>query len=134
VVTAATAAACLAALVVIFLQGRRWGRGTHWLAIGLLVAMPLGLLTSLHCHDYDLVLMIPSLVAYLKSGSTAMTPRWLLVPTVVLVPAFLLPFYADIHYGYLLKGGLINPLFVGLVLYSAVGIQAAARLAAQEKG
>lgn len=75
--------------------------------------MPLGLVTALHCHIYDLVLLIPCLIVL--GAKYSAKPVEALGLMLGLMP-FLLPFYIYIHYDYLLKGGVINPLFVLLLV------------------
>lgn len=82
-------------------------------AEALTLIMPLGLVTALHCHIYDLVLLIPCLIMLgIKHSAKPLEALGLMLG---LMP-FLLPFYIYIHYDYLLKGGMVNPLFVLLLI------------------
>jgi hypothetical protein len=72
----------------------------------------------MHCHDYDLLLLIPSLVAMtqLKSLPLGRYMPWI---AAVAAATFLQPFYADIHYGYLLKANpQLNPHFFALLVFA----------------
>jgi len=114
--------ALIAISLLIFFTARRFASGKNAIEIGTLLAMPLGLLASLHCHDYDLILLAPAIVFLLKYASKLTSNRWLLLAFAILVIPFMLSFYEDIHYSYLLiKGGLINPYF-GILLVFALGV------------
>ncbi|MBI4534186.1 MAG: DUF2029 domain-containing protein [Candidatus Melainabacteria bacterium] len=102
-------------LALIFCLGRRESCKVRWLEVGLATAFPLGLITSLHCHDYDLLLLAPSIVALVKGGLVKNPHPWLACVGLAGTTLFLLPLYVVIHYQYLLQGGLINPLFWLLV-------------------
>jgi hypothetical protein len=82
--------------------------------------MPLGLVTSLHCHDYDLLLLVPSAVALLKSSAARKLPAWTKLAGIAALPLFLQPVYTYIHYDGLLKGMRINPLFIVLLIFAVV--------------
>jgi hypothetical protein len=107
-------------VLAIFLAGRKTGGRADWLMLTLSVAMPLGLVTSLHCHDYDLILLIPGVVALVKSQLWFEWPAWAKGLVMVGVAPYLIPFYSDIHYGYLLRGGVVNIHFWLLLVYAIV--------------
>lgn len=96
----------------LFLLGRRFRQRADWLDLGIMVAMPLALVTSLHCHNYDLLLLLPSLAAFARSGLIGNLPRWLSYCLLACGGIFFMPFYNKIHYEYLLAGGVINPFFL----------------------
>jgi hypothetical protein len=102
-------------------------KNDNWLTTALLAALPLGLLTSVHCHDYDLLLMVPGLVLFLKTQLWKDMRAVRKVAFILGLTAFLPPFYNDIHYGYLLKGGSINPHFLLLFLFTVCMVAVAAR-------
>ncbi len=110
--------ALLICLTAIFIIGHKAGTKPHWLEAGLIGAMPLGLAFTLHMHDYDLLLLIPSAVAMIKTQLISRLPSWLTLLSMFAFLVFLLPFYVYIHYDYLLKAGMINPLFLVLVVCS----------------
>jgi hypothetical protein len=97
-----------------FLLGRRYKDDPRWIEAGLAGAMPLGLATSMHCHDYDLLLLIPGLVALAMRLFDI--GKWTPILVAVAGATFLQPFYAEIHYNYLKTGAPINPHFIGLFL------------------
>lgn len=104
----------------IFISGRKFAANPAWLEAGLLVAMPLGLLTALHFHSYDLTLLIPSLVLVLSGPLESITPPWLLLGGFLIVGTFMVPFYMYIHWDYLLKEHwLLNPHFFALAALTA---------------
>ena len=100
-----------------------------------MVAIPMGLVFSLHCYSYDLVLILPAVIlafhgAFLALGeklSLGAAPSLLrrqmplLMPVVfvlgLLVPvlSFCLPFYALIHYVFTLRDSVINYHFILLL-------------------
>lgn len=121
--------AILAAYGLIFIIGRGQKGRADWLNAGLIAALPLGAVTSLHCHDYDLLLLIPGIVLAFRDdvwARVSMPLRWVAWVAVVL---FLQPFYNDIHYTYLLKDhGVINPHFLGLLVYSLIAALAVMKM------
>ena len=114
-------AALIVAALLIFFQAKRFAKTSYAIDIGTLLAMPLGITTSLHCHDYDLILLTPSIIILLKYADKWKRCRWLLPIFAAVIMSFMLPFGISIHYDYLLKGGLINPYF-WLLLTLALGI------------
>ena len=86
------------------------------------LALPLGLVSALHCHDYDLLLLTPWALSILlpeqQSDSTQTTQSSLAsqIPRYALY-AFLLvlaiPIYVPIHYNWLLRDRqALNPIFL----------------------
>lgn len=108
-------------LGISYLAGRKFADKGRWLDAGLLTAVPLGLVLSVHCHDYDLLLLAPSLVVLLRDDLQDKIPPWALLVGMLAGMMFELPFYIYIHYDYLLKNGLINPYFWAL-LALAIGL------------
>jgi hypothetical protein len=100
-----------------FFIGNRFKGSPRWIDAALVGVMPLGLVTSMHCHDYDLVLLIPCIVA-VAALAFQQKNRFAFAALLFAVP-FLQPFYADIHYTMLLKqNSLINLHFIALLLLS----------------
>ncbi len=108
----------LCVAVKIFLATRRLGKAANWLELGTLFSMPLGLLSSLHCHDYDLILLTPSIVALFKYRQKLTKFVWLLGCCALTGLVFFLPVYIEIHYDYVLKGAVVNPCFIALLLFA----------------
>ncbi len=81
-----------------------------------LMAVPLGLVLSLHCYSYDLVLLLPALILTLKPVmQSRFLPAWsYLLGFVVPALCFTLPFYALIHYILTLQGSAVNYHFLAL--------------------
>jgi hypothetical protein len=129
IVTPLSTAVLLVSLLLILFLGWRFRGKQDWLTAALIGAMPLGLLTSLHCHDYDLILLAPSLLALMKSSAARYIPAWLKLAGILAAPLFLLPAYIFVHYHGLLNGGmLVNPLFVVLLIFSVVSFWSALQL------
>lgn len=87
----------------------------------LTAAVPIGLVTAWHCHFYDLVLAIPGLVAMFMAANQrqkAVVPLLLILGSL----PFMVPIYVPLHFTYLLRGGLINPYFILLAVYSAAAM------------
>jgi hypothetical protein len=115
-VTLFACAVSMFSLAGIFAVGRRLRAASLWLEAGLIAAVPLGLVTSLHCHDYDLLLLVPTVAALARSALRLNLPRWLPPAGMLVLAPYLLPFYTIVHNDYLLKaGGILNPMFVSLL-------------------
>lgn len=95
--------------------GRKFKGDLHGL---LFIAVPLGLVTALHCHDYDLLLLAPSIVSLVRYEPAAKIPAPITLLAVGAGGVFMVPIYVMIHYQYLLKGGTINPGFIALFIGS----------------
>lgn len=115
-------------LLAIIYLGQRL-RGNVPSRVASLVAIPLGLVFSLHCYSYDLVVLLPAVLmcgqefvsALLAWRRDKVKPDVAFVADFVLaklVPllGFVLPFYALIHYIFTLRGSLTNYHFVLLLL------------------
>ncbi len=100
-----------AVLVVNWLLGRSFKRHRQWLEVGVAAAVPIGVVSALYCHDYDLLLLIPSVVACLKLGLCARLPEPVKLAVILTATILLLPVYKWVHYDYLLSGGACNPIF-----------------------
>ncbi len=100
----------------IFVMGRRYKNSAHWLEFGLIVVLSLGLFFSPHLYNYELLLLLLSVIPLLAIKAKR---SWKLTALYCLVP-FLMPIYIPIHYEYILEGGIINPLFFALAMYVGV--------------
>jgi hypothetical protein len=124
-------AALVGSCLLIFFEARRFAKTPYAMELGTLLAMPLGLTTSLHCHDYDLILLTPSIIILVKYADKWKRCRWLLPIFGLIILSFMLPFGISVHYDYLLKGGAINPYFWEL-LALALGILVIIRVNQEE--
>lgn len=117
-VPGAVATACLLAssAYAVFL-GNRVRDKKNWFEIGLVGALPIGLLTSLHCHAYDLLLLVPSFLSLFTLPNFAHCKKLKALAMLTAI-AFIAPFYSEIHYKYLLNGGVINPYVLLLAAFS----------------
>ncbi|HEY9870437.1 MAG TPA: glycosyltransferase family 87 protein [Candidatus Obscuribacterales bacterium] len=113
-------ALAVVALAAIFMVGRTRGKTARWLEAGLIAALPLGLITSLHCHDYDLLLLLPTVAALLKQARTTRLPPWLPALSMICLLPYLLPVYTIVHNDYVLAGAVINPLFLSLLTMTCI--------------
>ena len=89
-----------------------------WFERACIAVVPVMLVTALHCHEYDLLLLVPALAALLKSDLVKQIPTPAQIAGLIVLIPFLLPLYLDVHYKYMLKGGLYNPYFFILAIYS----------------
>jgi hypothetical protein len=80
-----------------------------------LITIPVTLLTSLHCCNYDLLLLVPALIIIFTDAVLPIAKVFKLL-VVVLGLVFMVPLAIWIHDYYLLKGGLLNIWFIELLL------------------
>ncbi len=80
-----------------------------------LLTIPLTLITSLHCHSYDLILLGPTMVIIFTDGVVSFSQRFKLIIIVGSI-VFMIPLAIYIHYFYLLQGGPINIWFIELLV------------------
>lgn len=111
--------------VAIFLLARKQNAKEGWLKIGLIGGVPLGLLSSIHCHHYDLLLLIPSIISSLQisKDDPIQIPQSHIIKALAIAISicFLFPIYMPMRYGYLMKGGQWDPTFFLLAIYAVVG-------------
>jgi hypothetical protein len=105
-------------LILIYFVAKRFAQNTHALRLAIAYALPIGLVISLHCHDYDLLLLIPGLITLKQNFAKLQKLRALAYLGCLAAVPFVIPVYASIHYDYLLKGAMINPIFIALLAYS----------------
>ena len=103
--------------------GRQVKHRQDWLTIGLVVTMPIWIVTSLHCHNYDLLLLVPGLACVVGYHLYRGMPRWPNLAASIAVLVMIMPIYNKIHYDYLLKGGLINPFVIKLIVMTFWSLQ-----------
>lgn len=88
--------------------------------LGVLGVMPLGLVLSMHCHTYDLLLLIPTILLIFNDAVIPFNQVWKLAVMLGAI-VFVLPLSVEIQHDYLLKGGQFNPWFF-LLLPLAVAL------------
>ncbi len=113
--------ACLAAamLFLVFL-GHKLRNSSNWFSLMMIAVYPIAIVTSLHCHAYDLILLFPAIAAlisikFFTTGKIFSFPKIVVAAFTIM---FLIPAYAFIQYMYILHGGVWNPLFYMLILLS----------------
>lgn len=112
-------------LAVSFIFGLVSRGNERWLERALLVVLPLTLMTALHCHNYEMLLLAPTLIFTFKTiwdtrmfeGRRAKLSLCVLVSSVIL----LMPLYNFIHYGLNLRGAQFNLLFWWLLALTLCG-------------
>ncbi len=99
----------------------KYGKGANFERGLLQVALPIGLISALHCHDYDLLLLTPwalslfnqktaPLSEQAKASKTGIASQ---IAITVMALALVVYIYVPIHYDALLKNHqIINPYFV----------------------
>ncbi len=109
-----TSALYLATIAFALFVGWKFHDKQNSVLLGVLAVMPLALVTSLHCHTYDLLLLVPTIILMFNDSVIKFGQVWKLT---VLLGAiiFVLPVSIEIQYDYLLKGGQFNPWFFLLV-------------------
>lgn len=105
-----------------------------FIEVGLLLCLPFSLFFSLHCHNYDLLLLLPSMFCYVTiCRRLGASPREYWALAVVVLP-LVMPFYNWLHYYWLLKGGAINFVFVSLLVYLVLIVRLALKVVREEAG
>lgn len=107
---AVTSALYLATIAFAMFVGWKFRNSQNCLLSGVLAVMPLALVMSMHCHTYDLLLLVPTIILIFNDSLVPFGQGWKL-GVMFGVIAFLLPFSIEIQHNYLLKGGQFNPWF-----------------------
>ncbi len=130
VVFLSTGALLVALALVFLLVFFKLRRRSDWFELGLLGGLPLSLFASLHTHNYDLLVLLPAFLKLQQLNCLSLkTPAtWLLLAATA---AFMLPLYTFLHYGFVLHGSLINPLFIAMAILAIVCFVVAWRQGAQ---
>lgn len=109
------------------------GRGSHFQTGLLCLALPLGLLSALHCHDYDLLLLAPWGLALFCSKNQGRLWKAAQIVFLLFVVGLCIPFYVPIHYQCLIKQNqAINPLFWLFAFAAALSVAASYRALAEQ--
>ncbi|MGH9548465.1 MAG: glycosyltransferase family 87 protein [Terriglobales bacterium] len=101
-------------IALAFWWGWKYRRAADPFMLAVLFVMPLTVVASVHCHNYDLLVIVPTILALFKDSVVETKSATKLVILVIGL-MFMLPFSINVHYDYLLKGGLLNPYFFALV-------------------
>jgi len=93
----------------------RLRRTTGFKDKSLIFALTLGMVSALHAHNYDVLLLLP---AFWSARDLQLWQKqkvlWPVLGACVVI--FVIPFYNFIHYYYLVRGGVINPFFFSLAI------------------
>ncbi len=103
----------------IYLIGRSLKDSPEWLEDGLAAYMPFAIVTAMYWHYYDMLVLMPALIALGTRKYWAQFPS--ICRAILLMGAlfFLLPLYIFVHYYYVLgMNGPINPMFWTLLSFS----------------
>lgn len=117
-----TSALYLATIALAFFVGWKFRNKANSVLLGALGVMPLALVMSLHCHTYDLLLLIPTIILIFNDALLPFGQLWKLAVMLGAI-IFVLPVSIEIQYDYLLKGGQLNAWFL-LLLPLAVALLA----------
>jgi hypothetical protein len=125
VIDAISYAAYALVLAGTFMLARRCSRLEQRLIVVFAVVIPLSLAFVTHLQNYDLLLLFPGLVAPFvlpsKAGRSRNVQR---IVSALLILLLSLPVYIFVHYFYVLPGGLVNPFFIGTIIWGAVSLLA----------
>ncbi|MBC7996929.1 MAG: DUF2029 domain-containing protein [Leptolyngbya sp.] len=117
----ATSAVYLLVIAIAFALGRRFANHEKSILLGVLTVMPLALVLSMHCHNYDLLLITPTILLLFSDKVIAFNSGWKLA-TIYAGSIFLLPVALNVHNDYLMKGGVLNPYFFLLLIFGVAMI------------
>lgn len=109
----------VAALIFLFALGNRVRRRNEWWQYMPLAAVPVGLLTAVHCHNYGLVLLIPGITIFFGAPAYKQISAKRKIIYLLPLALYVMPLYAKIHYEYVLPGATLNPLFFALLYLAA---------------
>ncbi len=105
-----TSAMYLATIGLGLFVGWKFRNKENALMLGVLGFIPLALVASMHCHTYDLLLMVPTIILIFNDSLIPFGQGWKLAVMLGTI-VFVLPLSIEIQHNYLLKGGLLNPWF-----------------------
>lgn len=119
VVNVSTIVALLASWPFFFL-GRRLKNDPLCLERGVIGAIPVGMVVALHCHSYDLLLLLPSFMALVAYHRQQPLSKGIVCALIASLLLYMMPIYVKVHYGYLLMGAVWNPFFFALLVFSGI--------------
>jgi hypothetical protein len=114
----ATSALYLATIALGVFVGWKYRHHENALRLGALGFIPLALVASMHCHTYDLLLLVPTIIMIFNDSLIPFGQVWKLAVMLGTI-VFVLPVSIEIQHNYLLKGGQFNPWFFLLLSLSA---------------
>lgn len=96
-------------------------------SLALAITLPIGFVSSLHCHDYDLLLLLPALICAnsleVRHASAQLSSNPRRLAQMLLVTIYSLPLFIYFHYSWLLEQrNPLNPFFIALLIYCSVSI------------
>jgi hypothetical protein len=103
-----------------FFLGRFFKDDELRLERGVIGAIPIGMLVSLHCHSYDLLMLLPVFLALFSYHRQQPIPKQAILALAACMLLFMMPFYNKVHYEYLLAGAVWNPFFFALLIFSEI--------------
>ncbi len=81
------------------------------------LALPVGLVTALHCHDYDLLLLLPYILSMFCRSDRSKTAEAARGFLIILCLFLSTPVFVLVHYSMLMRQKMIpNPIFIALAL------------------
>ena len=105
-----TSALYLATIALGAFVGWKFRNRDNALRIGAVGFTPLALVASMHCHTYDLLLLVPTIIMIFNDSVIPFGQIWKLAVMLGTI-VFVLPMSIEIQHNYLLKGGQLNPWF-----------------------
>lgn len=112
-----TSALYLATIALGVFVGWKYRHHENALRLGALGFIPLALVASMHCHTYDLLLLVPTIIMIFNDSLLPFGQVWKLAVMLGTI-VFVLPVSIEIQHNYLLKGGQFNPWFFLLLSLS----------------
>jgi hypothetical protein len=118
----ASAAVLVFGLIAIYFIARRFAGKPDGLKLAMSCALPIGFATCSYLYVYDLLLLLPCLIAFQQMFYKIKKWRGLGYLACICALPFFVPIHIPLHYDYLLKGANINPFFMALLAYSLIVI------------
>ena len=104
-----------------FKVGRGRADSKNWLNYGLFAVMPSAVVTSLYVFYYDLLLLMPTILAFTQTFRPEL-PSWSPWCVLFLMLIFTPPISTYFHYNWILKEQVFNPQFTVLAAFAVVSI------------
>ena len=103
-----------------FFLGKKFEKNESFLELLAVSAIPATIISALHCHDYDLLILAPAVVSMQKlSRSTQYVNGTLIPATLILAALYCLPSFLYFHYTWLLRDSqIINPFFFAMLFFN----------------